>query len=72
MSNSPSPRTAAWISTEHEEHVMKLEIVCALCVAVIGVPCIYDVKSLEPSPLSGGIAATFGTLPAVFEPGKTQ
>ena len=51
---------------------MKLAIVCALCFAVIGVPCIYDLRSREPSPLSGGIAAAFGTLPPVFTAGNAQ
>jgi hypothetical protein len=41
---------------------MRLAIICALCAALIGTPCLYDATSQEPSPLAGGFAAAFGKL----------
>ncbi|MBB2672184.1 UNVERIFIED_ORG: hypothetical protein GGE64_000113 [Rhizobium etli] len=36
---------------------MRLMIVCVLGAAVFAAPCIYDIRSQEPSPLAGLVTA---------------
>ncbi|MBB3912775.1 hypothetical protein GGQ65_000030 [Rhizobium fabae] len=40
---------------------MRLMIICILGAAVFAAPCIYDISSLEPSPLTGLVTAASAT-----------
>ncbi len=37
---------------------MKLAIICVVAATIFAAPCIYDISSKEPSPLSGLLAAS--------------
>ncbi|ARO24401.1 hypothetical protein TAL182_CH02651 [Rhizobium sp. TAL182] len=47
---------------------MRLMIICALGAAVFAAPCIYDIRSQEPSPLAGLVKAASPTSAAQGRP----
>jgi hypothetical protein len=48
---------------------MKHIVIFSLCLSVLAAPCLYDVKSREPSPMAGALVTVgLGSLPVFGMP----